>query len=44
MRECKLCGKETVELLGLYWGRCDKVIGAVQAGLVAEPGPRELVI
>ena len=30
MRECKLCGKDTPELLGPYCARCDKVVGDVK--------------
>ena len=44
MRECKLCGNDTPELLGPYCGRCDKLVGEVNADLVAELEPRELVI
>ena len=36
MRKCKLCRKDTPELLGPYCGRCDKIVGDVQAGLAAE--------
>ena len=41
MRECKLCGEETSELLGLYCGRCDKIAGDVNTDLAAEFGPTE---
>ena len=44
MRKCKLCGKNTPELLGQYCGRCDKIIGDVQTGLAAELEPKELVV
>ena len=44
MRECKLCGKDTPELFGPYCGRCDKIVGDVNAGLVAELEPRELAV
>ena len=44
MRKCKLCGKNTPELLGTYCGRCDKIVGDVQAGLAAELEPKELVV
>ena len=44
MRECKLCGKDTSELLGLYCSRCDKIVGDANADLAAEFGPRELVV
>ena len=44
MRECELCGKDTPELMGPYCGRCDKIVGDVQASLAAELGPRELVV
>jgi hypothetical protein len=36
MLECKLCGKDIPELLGPYCGRCDKIVGDVNAGLAAE--------
>lgn len=42
MRECKLCGRET--LLGLYCGRCDKIVGDVNADLAAELASREMVV
>ena len=44
MRECKLCGKDTSELLGPYCSRCDKIVGNVNADLAAEFGHRELVV
>ncbi|MHC4677764.1 MAG: hypothetical protein ACYTEK_03620 [Planctomycetota bacterium] len=44
MRECKLCGKDTPELLGSYCGRCDKVVGDVNADLAAELEHRELAV
>ena len=44
MTECKMCGKVTSELLGLYCSRCDKMVGDVNAGLVAEFGQKELVV
>jgi hypothetical protein len=42
MRECKLCGKEI--LLELYCGRCDKIVGNVNADLAAELAPKEIVM
>jgi len=36
MRECKLCGKNTSELMGPYCARCEKIVGDVQADLAAE--------
>lgn len=44
MRKCKLCGKQTRELLGPYCGFCDKIIGDVNAGLAAEFEPTETVM
>ena len=44
MRECTLCGKVTPEVVGPYCGRCDKIVGDVDAGLAAELEPRELVV
>ncbi|MHC4118466.1 MAG: hypothetical protein ACYSWO_13275 [Planctomycetota bacterium] len=44
MRECTLCRKDVPELFGPYCGRCDKIVGDVNAGLAAELEPRELVI
>jgi hypothetical protein len=44
MKECKLCGKDAPELLGLYCGRCDKIVGDVNADLVTELEPREMVV
>ncbi|MFC1635713.1 hypothetical protein ACFL5Z_12830 [Planctomycetota bacterium] len=44
MRECKLCGKDTPELMGPYCGRCHKIVGDVHAGLAAELAPREIVV
>ena len=44
MRECKLCGKEAPELLGPYCGRCDKIVGDMNADLAAELEPREMVV
>ena len=44
MRECKLCGKYTPELLGPYCGRCDKIVGDMNADLAAELEHRELVV
>jgi hypothetical protein len=44
MGKCKLCGKATPELFGPYCGRCDKIVGDVNAGLAAELEPRELVV
>lgn len=44
MRECKLCGKNTPGLLGPYCGRCDKIVGDMNADLAAELEPRELVV
>ncbi|MHC4330357.1 MAG: hypothetical protein ACYSWW_19790 [Planctomycetota bacterium] len=41
MLECKVCGKD---VLGPYCGRCDKIVGDVNAGLAAELEPRELVV
>lgn len=42
MRECKLCRGET--LLGLYCGRCDKIVGDVNADLAAELAFKEMVV
>ena len=41
MRECPLCGdvKNETEFLGLHCSWCDKLVGNVQADLVAEFGP-----
>ena len=44
MEKCKLCGKGTSELLGSYCGRCDKIVGDVNAGLAAEFEPKEIVV
>ncbi len=44
MRECKLCGKNTPELLDPYCGRCDKIVGDINADLAAGLGPKELVV
>jgi len=44
MKKCKLCGKDTPELLGWYCGRCDKIVGDVNASLAAEIEPREMVM
>ena len=44
MSECKLCGKETSELLGLYCSRCDKMVGDANAGLAAEFEQQQLVV
>jgi hypothetical protein len=44
MKECKLCGKDAPELLGLYCGLCDKIVGDVNADLVTELEPREMVV
>jgi len=44
MRECKLCGKDTPELLGSYCCRCDNIAGDVNADLAAELEPGELVV
>jgi hypothetical protein len=44
MRECKLCGKDMPEWLGLYCGRCDKIVGDMNADLVAELELREMVV
>ena len=44
MRECKLCGKDAPELLGQYCGRCDKIVGNMNADLAAELEPREMVV
>ena len=44
MRECKLCGKDVPELLGPYCGRCDKIVGDVNAGLAAELEPGEISV
>jgi hypothetical protein len=41
MEECKLCGKDTPELFGPYCALCDKIVGDVNAGLVAEFEPGE---
>ena len=44
MRECKLCGKDLPELLGLYCGRRDKIVGDINADLVAELELIEMVV
>ena len=44
MKECKLCSKDTLELLGLYCCRCDKIICDVNEGLAAELEPKEMVV
>lgn len=44
MKECKLCGKNAPELLGLYCCRCDKIVGDMNADLDAELEPREMVV
>ena len=44
MNECKLCGKDTPELLGLYCGRCDKIVGDVNADQFAELASGEMVV
>jgi hypothetical protein len=44
MRECKLCGKDTPELLGPYCGRCDKIVGDINIDAAAELEPREFVV
>ena len=43
MKECKLCGKDIPELLGLYCSRCEKIVGDVNTSLAAEFGPCEMV-
>jgi len=42
MGECKLCRRET--LLELYCGRCDKIVGDVNADLAAELVSKEMVV
>lgn len=42
MKECKLCGRET--LLELYCGRCDKLVGDVNADIAAELALKEMVV
>jgi hypothetical protein len=42
MGECKLCRKDT--LLRPYCGRCDKIVGDVNADLAAELAPKEMVV
>jgi hypothetical protein len=44
MRECKLYGKDIPEPLGPYCGRCDKIVGDVNADLAAELEPKGLVV
>ena len=44
MRKCKLCGKNTSELFGPYCGRCDKIVGDVNADLAAELEASEMVV
>ena len=44
MRECKLCGKDVPELLGLYCGRCDKIVGDMNIDAAAEHRSKELVV
>jgi hypothetical protein len=36
MRKCQMCKKEIDESFGIYCGRCDKIIGDVNADLAAE--------
>ena len=40
--KCKMCKEETAEFLGPYCGRCDKIVGDVNADLAAEFGEREI--
>ena len=42
--KCRLCGKHTSELLGLYCGRCDKIVGDVNADLAVELRTSENVV
>ena len=44
MKECKLCGQDAADLLGMYGGRCDKIVGDVNADLAVELEPREMVV
>ena len=44
MKECKLCGQDAPDLLGMYCGRCDKIVGDVNADLAVELEPREMVV
>jgi len=44
MRECKMCGKDVPELLGLYCGRCDQIVGDMNADLAAKLEHREMVV
>lgn len=44
MRKCKLCGKDTLELLGPDCSRCDKIVGDVNADLAAELASKEIVV
>ena len=36
MSECKFCGKITPKLIGRYCCRCNKILGEVNADLVAD--------
>jgi len=45
MRRCVMCGGlKARDELGLYCCRCDKIIGGVQADLMAEFGVRDNVV
>jgi hypothetical protein len=44
MRECKLCGKATPQLMGAHCTRCDKIVGDVNADIAAEQASREVVV
>ena len=44
MGECKLCGKDVPELLRLYCGRCDKIVGDMNIDAAAEYQPKEIVV
>ena len=36
MKKCQLCKRKINESFGIYCGRCDKIIGDVNADLAAE--------
>ena len=36
MRKCNMCKKQIDEFFGIYCGRCDKIVGDVNADLAAE--------
>jgi len=44
MRKCNMCKKQIDESFGIYCGRCDKIIGDVNADLAAEFGAAESAV